>query len=97
PILLAAANIPIIDAVGGDVLDEVREGQIGRVLGDELWVGPRVVASGVLQTSTSLVEEFERAKRRLGDELGRFAVNTLEYLRDEKELMLQALDLPDLH
>src|SRR5436305_9065602 len=42
PILLAAANIPIVDAMGPEVLDEVSEGQIGRVEGDELWVGPRL-------------------------------------------------------
>src|SRR5581483_2225621 len=56
----------------------------------------RLVARGVRQSQTSLEHDFEKAKRRLGDELGRFAVNTLEYLRDERELMLQTLDLPHL-
>src|SRR5947199_3223012 len=96
PILLAAAGIPIIDGVGSEVLADVREGQIGRVEGDELWIGPRLIGRGVRQTPTSLEHAFELAKRSLGNELGRFAVNTLEYLRDEKELMLQTLDLPDL-
>src|SRR4051794_17368807 len=77
PILLAGAGIPIIDGVGSEVLADVREGQIGRVEGEELWIGPRLVASGVRQTLTSLDHAFELAKRSLGNELGRFAVNTL--------------------
>src|SRR4051794_32445120 len=39
PLLLATAGIPIVDTVGPEVLDRVREGQLVRVEGGEVWLG----------------------------------------------------------
>src|SRR3954452_15962418 len=36
PLLLAAAGIPLLDGVGGDVMDEVRDGATVVVAGDEV-------------------------------------------------------------
>jgi uncharacterized membrane-anchored protein len=96
PLVLAAANVPIVDGVGPDVLDGVREGQVLRVDGGEVWVGADLVASGMRQSLASIEEDYEAAKRQLGDELGRFAINTLEYLRDERNRMLESVKVPEL-
>src|SRR3954447_24963679 len=72
PLVLAAANIPIVEGVGSEVLARVREGQVVRVDGGEVWVGNDLVASGIRQTLASVEHDYEAAKRQLGDELGRF-------------------------
>jgi len=96
PLLLAAAGIPLVDSVGSDVLDAIGEGQSVTVDGAEVWVGPALVASGNRQTLESLEAAYEAAKDTMGDELERFAENTLEYMRRERSMLFDALAVPDL-
>jgi len=96
PLLLVARGVPLVDGVGASVLDAVSEGQLVRLDGGEVWVGTSLVATGVRQTLASVKRDYDQAKHHLGDELGRFAVNTLEYLRDAPRAMLESVALPDL-
>ena len=96
PLLVAAAGIPLVDGVGHHVLDAVAEGQHVRIEGDEVWVNGTLVANGVRQDLQSLERGYEAAKRAVGDQLDRFAANTLEYLRREHHLLLDPLEIPDL-
>jgi uncharacterized membrane-anchored protein len=96
PLLLAAAGIPLLDQVGSEVLDDLQEGQSIRIEGTEVWVGPALVASGTRQTLQTLEGAYESAKLTMGDELERFAENTLEYMRRERHLVLDTPELPDL-
>ncbi len=96
PLLVAAAGIPLVDAVGAEVMDEVSEGQVLRVDGPHIVRGEQVVATGTPQTLQSLEEQVDAAKRAIGDELERFAENTLEYLRRERHLLTESPQLPDL-
>src|SRR5437588_2147022 len=96
PLLVAAAGIPLVDDVGSEVMDLVREGQVLRVDGSEIRRGDEVVAKGTPQTLHSLEEQLDAAKRAIGDELERFAENTLEYLRQERHLLTDSPTLPDV-
>ena len=96
PLLLAAAGIPLIDSVGSDVFGAITEGQAVTVDGAEVWVGPALVAAGTRQTLESLEAAYEAAKDTMGDELERFAENTLEFMRRERGLLFDAVAVPDL-
>ena len=96
PLLVAAAGIPLIDGVGPEIMDQLTEGQAVRVDAEEIWVGPALVASGDRQTLQSLEAAYEAAKITMGDELERFAENTLEYMRRERNLIFDALTVPEL-
>src|SRR5437868_9012999 len=96
PLLVAAAGIPLIDDVGTEIMDAVREGQVLRVDGAEIRRGDEVIAKGTAQTLQSLEERVEAAKRFMGDELEAFAENTLEYLRQERHLLTDSPALPDV-
>src|SRR3954453_787649 len=96
PLLLAVAGIPIIDSVGPEIMTALRDGMVVRLEGHEGWAAYQLVAKGVRQSLGSVEPDYESAKRRLGAELGRFAVNTLEYLREEHHLVLDTLEVPDL-
>ncbi len=48
------------------------------------------------QSLQTLESAYEAAKATMGDELERFAENTLEYMRRERHLILDSPDLPDL-
>ena len=96
PLLVAAAGIPLIDGVGSGVMMNVREGQLLRIDGETVRVGEDVVATGERQTLQSLEEAYDTAKRNMGDELERFAINTLEFMQRERHLLLEAPKLPPL-
>lgn len=96
PLLVAAAGIPLLDGVGQQVMDQLREGQVVRIEGSEVWVGPALVAAGARQTLQSLELAYEAAKVTMSDELLRFAENTLEFMRRERNLLLDSPELPEL-
>ena len=96
PLLLARAGVLVVDRAGPDLLASVKEGDIVTVRGGEVLVGGTVVAAGVAQGVSSLEAAHARAKERLGEELDRFAENTLEYLKRERHVMLERPAPPDL-
>ncbi len=96
PVLLARAGVVVVDQAGPELLGAVREGDVVTVRGGDVVVGGRVVAAGVAQGLETLEAARELAKERLGDELDRFAENTLEYLKRERHVMLERPTPPDL-
>ena len=96
PLLLAAAGIVLIDETGVDVMDAIAEGDLLRIDGERVLRGDEVVAKGKVHTLQSLEAQLEAAKQVMGEELERFAENTLEYLRRERHLLTDSPNLPEL-
>ncbi|HEV3400986.1 MAG TPA: putative cytokinetic ring protein SteA [Acidimicrobiales bacterium] len=96
PLLLAAAGIPLVDDVGAHIMTDVHEGQVLRIEGDTVWAEGSEVGSGTRHTLESLEAQLEASKRAVSDELGRFAENTLSYLKREHHLLTDAPLLPEL-
>jgi uncharacterized membrane-anchored protein len=100
PEILLAAGIPLVDEVGGDVLQHVHEGERVRVEGGTLYrdrAGEQVpVASGHRQTAQTVAVAMEAARAGLSVQLEAFAANTMEYLRRERELLLDGVGVPDV-
>ena len=96
PLLIAAAGIPLIDDVGPQVMTAVHEGELVRIDGTTVWAGAREVASGTRHNLESLEAQLEASKRAVSDELGRFAENTLSYLKREHHLLTDSPLLPEL-
>jgi uncharacterized membrane-anchored protein len=95
PHLLVAAGIPLLDSVGSEIMDALMEGRSVELDGETLRSG-ELTFTGVRQTRELLDASIESAKASLGAELERFAANTLEYLRQEKHLAVDDLDVPDV-
>ncbi len=96
PVLLARSGVIVVDQAGPDLLSAVTDGDVVTLRGGEILVGGSVVAVGVAQGLAALEAARELAKERLGDELDRFAENTLEYLKRERHVMLERPAPPDL-
>jgi uncharacterized membrane-anchored protein len=96
PLLLAAAGVVVIDSCGPDLLDVVPDGAIVRLVGGEIRAGDAVVATGRVRELAELEEQVEETRRHLGDELQRFATNTLSYLQQEEHLATDAPVLPSV-
>lgn len=96
PLLVAAAGIPLVDDVGPQVMDLVSDGVLTRIDDTDVVVEGAVVGKGVRQSLQTLEAAYEQAKQTVGDELERFAENTLEFLRRERHLVVEDLPMPDL-
>jgi uncharacterized membrane-anchored protein len=96
PLLLCRAGIPLIDDVGPEVMDAVGEGAVLTVDGDRVLAGDEVIATGTRQTTASVALDIEEARANMGVALERFAVNTVEYVREEIGLLTGELDVPEL-
>jgi uncharacterized membrane-anchored protein len=96
PLLVCAAGIPLIDGVGQDVLQAITEGQVVTISGGEVLVDGVVVGSGTRQSLELLEDRIELARQSMGAELERFAENTLSYLSQERHLLLDEPDIPEI-
>jgi uncharacterized membrane-anchored protein len=96
PEILIDAGIPLIDNVGKDVMHDLHEGQQVRVDGDEVWVGEDVVARGQAFDHDLVEAAMNEARAGLAVQLEAFAANTMEYLRRERDLLLDGVGVPDI-
>jgi uncharacterized membrane-anchored protein len=96
PLLVCAAGIPLVDGVGADLLDRIKEGQRVTVDGSDVLVDGQVVASGTRQSMQRIEEQVEAARHSMGEELEQFAENTLSYLSQERHLLIDDPDIPDI-
>lgn len=96
PIRLVRAGVVLLDAVGAEVMDLVREGDVVEIDDGALWRDGEKLASGTLPTAEEIESRMEEARAGIGDELRRFARNTLEYVDREATLTFEPLTLPPL-
>ena len=96
PEILVDGGIPLIDSVGHDVMLEIDEGQLVRIDGGKVYVGDRLVGEGVVQTPETVARSTTDARAGLAVQLESFAANTMDFLRRERELLLDGVGVPEV-
>jgi uncharacterized membrane-anchored protein len=96
PQIIVEAGIPLIDDVGADVFTKVREGEIVRVDEEAVHLGDQVVAKGVRQTEETVEAAMVEARAELPAQLEAFAANTMEFLKRERDLLLDGVGVPEI-
>jgi uncharacterized membrane-anchored protein len=96
PEIIVNAGIPLVDDVGAEVMSAIGEGSLVRVLDGEIWLGDKVVAHGTPQTKESVAAAMEAARAGLAEQLESFAANTMEYLKRERDLLLDGVGVPQV-
>lgn len=95
PLLLASAGIHLIDNVGKEVLRKVKEGQEITIQNDAIVKEGKVVARGQVMTLPLVEKELDKAKKKIGEELEKFAQNTLQFLEREKGFLIDKIEVPE--
>jgi uncharacterized membrane-anchored protein len=95
PQLLVDAGIPLLDHAGAEVMS-LQEGTIAHLDDADLRVGAHVVASGELLTPETVATAMAAAREGMSQQIERFAENTLEYMRREKDLLFDGVGVPDI-
>jgi uncharacterized membrane-anchored protein len=96
PEVLVRAGIPLIDDLGEELFQVLRDGVQVRIDDDAVYVGDNLVAKGVRQDPERIAAALAKAREGLSDALEAFAANTMEYLKRERSLLLDGVGVPDL-
>ena len=99
PLLLRSAGIPLIDDAGKGVM-EVADGTRLVIDGGKVIArngsGTTQVARGHVLELLEIEEALDQAKQSISQEIERFAENTIGYIKDERDVLLEASRLPDV-
>jgi uncharacterized membrane-anchored protein len=100
PQLLVEAGVPLVDLPDDSLFHSLSDGDgiTVRIVptetrGEVLYRGQPLV-SGVVLDLARVRAETEARRREIGDALERFAHNTIEHMREERELLAGRIDLP---
>lgn len=96
PDIIVDAGIPLVDDVGPDIMNAVKEGETLRLEGGRIYRGSELLGTGAVLTSQSIELSMESARAGLAVQLEAFAANTMEYLKKERELLLDGVGVPDI-
>ncbi|MFW6091116.1 MAG: putative cytokinetic ring protein SteA [Actinomycetota bacterium] len=100
PQILLDAGIPLVDAVGHGLFEAVREGETLRIDDGVVYrdtdAGTTEIARGTLQTAHGVAEQLDAARAGMSAQIEAFAANTMEYLRKERDLLLDGVGVPDV-
>jgi uncharacterized membrane-anchored protein len=99
PLLLCSAGVTVVDRAGSDVMQisegtrvEVDDGTIFAVVNGER----RQVAKGKVLELDEVEKTLDSAKQMIATQLDRFAENTMGYIKDERDVLLEAARLPEV-
>jgi uncharacterized membrane-anchored protein len=96
PQILIEAGIPLIDDVGSEVFTKVREGELVRVDDEILYLDGEVAAKGIRHTEETVEAAMVEARAELPAQLEAFAANTMEFLKRERDLLLDGVGVPEI-
>ena len=99
PLLLCTAGLRVIDEAGPEVM-KIAEGSKVVIEGDRVLrmngQGLVEVGRGKILTVEDAERTLDKAKQSISTELERFAENTIGYIKDERDVLLEATRLPEV-
>src|SRR5258706_16399347 len=84
PEVLVQAGIPLLDDLGDELFDRLRDGETVRVEGGTVYRGEDILCQGRRQDTESVGRSMVEAREGLSVQLEAFAANTMEYLKQER-------------
>jgi uncharacterized membrane-anchored protein len=94
PLVLARAGVTLIDAPAAPLFEELDDGDRLVIEGAALRADGRVLATGTVIDLEGATEQIELQRERINEALADFAMNTIEHVREEGELLVGKLELP---
>jgi uncharacterized membrane-anchored protein len=96
PQIIVRAGIPLLDDVGPEIFAKLKEGDLVRLEDEAVYRGDEVIAKGTVQTEESVEEALTEAKAGLSHQLEAFVANTMEYVKRERDLLIDGVGVPDV-
>ena len=96
PKILIDNNILIIDNVGENVFEELKEGQVIEVNNGQIYRDGQFIGSGEVMDKSVVEKRTQIAYENMSVELDRFIDNTIEYAKREKGFILGETEIPKM-
>ncbi|MCW2899142.1 MAG: thiamine pyrophosphokinae catalytic region [Streptosporangiaceae bacterium] len=96
PQILVEAGIPLIDDVGPEIFVKLSEGDHVRIEDEVVYLGDQVVAKGIAHTAVTIDAAMTEAKAGLSVQLEAFVANTMEFIKRERELLIDGVGVPEI-
>src|SRR5256714_404965 len=96
PLALVRGGVRLIEISGGELFENVHEGELLTVRGAGLYRNGTCLASGHMLDERELERRLAEQRGRVTEALEAFADNTMRYLREEGKLLAEGLDFPPL-
>ena len=93
PSIIVDAGITLIDDLGSGIMN-LKEGSTVTIEGNAVYQKGELLAEGVLQTPGTIATDLEEARKGVSTQIEAFAANTMEYLRRERDLLLDGVGVP---
>lgn len=96
PRIVTDAGIPLLDVDAPDLLNQVSDGDSLRIEGGSVYRDDVELASGRLLDSASVTEAMHDARAGMSTQLEAFTANAQEFIRRERDLLLDGEGVPDV-
>ncbi len=96
PLVLVDAGVHLVDVPGAPLFERLEDGDPIVLRGGDLLRRGELLARGEVQDPASVRDQIEQRREEIGEALERFANNTVEHMRQERELLAGKLELPRL-
>lgn len=93
PLTLAEAGIYLLDNVGLEVMERIKEGDIVEISGDRI-IADNWTGCGEVLDLPKVKTKMEDTKKNLGIMLEKFVQNTIEYAQQEQSILLGDVRIP---
>jgi uncharacterized membrane-anchored protein len=94
-LVLCGAGISLIEGVGKDIFDRVRDGDVLKLEDGTVYRDGNVVAEGEVVDMDAAQRSLDHSKKNISSALESFAENTLQYMINERDFILEAIRLPE--
>ncbi|MFI7537542.1 putative cytokinetic ring protein SteA [Streptosporangium sp. NPDC049376] len=96
PQILVEADVTFVDNATAEIFDRVKDGDLVRVHEGVVYLDDEVVAKGDVQSAESIEAAMVEARAGLTVQIEAFAANTMEYVRRERDLLIDGVGVPDI-
>jgi uncharacterized membrane-anchored protein len=94
PQLLVEAGVHLVDLPDDSLFEVLSDGEAITVRDGEVTRGGEAVAHGKVLDLARVLAETEARRHEVGEALERFAHNTIEHMREERELLAGKIEMP---
>ena len=96
PRILVDAGIVLVDSLGDEVFEGIRDGERITVEDGRVLLEGEPIAEGARQDDASVTASQEASREGLSEQLELFAENTMEYMLRERALLLDGIGAPEV-
>jgi uncharacterized membrane-anchored protein len=96
PLALVRGGVRLIDTLGVDLFEEIKDGEQLIVRGASLFRNGTRLASGHALSAEELERALHEQRGRVSEALENFAENTLRHIREETTVLSEGVQLPQL-